>query len=160
VLVTSPLHDLDFGSAAQALAALDALGVPELEVLHRLELTAGDLYVRMADGVEDTAVAEVLRRNAREELGHAKRVRRALNLKAGEGYVAPDLVDELYPIDAPSRVEVPMLHAMVTGERSGDADYQRWADAETDAEVARLLRISGAEETRHAERLEAALGRD
>lgn len=38
------------------------------------------------------------------------------------------------------------------GEINGDAGYQMWADAESNEEVARLLRLNGREETIHAGR--------
>ena len=42
-------------------------------------------------------------------------------------------------------------------EIDGDAGYQRWADRESDPEVARLLRLNGREETIHGERVSQAL---
>ena len=46
-----------------------------------------------------------------------------------------------------------MLPGIVQGEQAGDAGYQKWADAEPDPEVARLLRLNGREETLHGERV-------
>ena len=46
---------------------------------------------------------------------------------------------------------------IVVGMHSGDAGYQRWADAEPDPEVLRLLRLNGREEAIHAERVRQAL---
>ena len=153
-----PMHDMDFSAAAQALSARDNLGMDELEVLYRLELTAGAVYGDLADRLDDRAVAEVLRRNGREELGHARRVRRAMVIKAGIDYVPPPYIEDRYSAALPERVTPEMLVSMVAGERAGDGDYQRWAESEPNVEVARLLRLSGAEETKHAERLAAALG--
>jgi len=153
-----PMHDMEFSAAAQALSALDNLGVAELEVLYRLEITAGAVYGDLADLLDDRAVAEVLRRNGREELGHAKRVRRAIAMKGGIDYVAPTYLEDRYSAALPNHVTSGMLVSMVAGERAGDYDYQRWAESELNVEVARLLRLSGAEETKHAERLAAALG--
>jgi rubrerythrin len=153
-----PMHDMEFSAAAQALSALDNLGVAELEVLYRLEITAGAVYGDLADRLNDRAVAEVLRRNGREELGHAKRVRRAIAIKGGTDYVAPAYLEDRYSAALPNQVTPGMLVSMVAGERAGDDDYQRWAKSELNVEVARLLRLSGAEETKHAERLAAALG--
>ena len=154
----SPVHDLDFGAAAQALSALDHLDVPELEVLYRLEHNAAEVYERMADLLDDDAVAEVLRRNAREELGHAKRVRRIITLKAGAGYEAPPYLEDRWEVTLPDRIAPEVLGAMVEGERGGQADYERWAASEPDPEVARLLRVSAQEELKHGERLAAVIG--
>ncbi len=153
-----PMHEMEFSAAARALSALDNLGIAELEVLYRLELTAGAVYRDLADRLDDGAVADVLRRNGREELGHAKRVRRAIVIKAGSDYVPPPYIEDRYSAALPERVTPEMLVSMVAGERAGDDDYQHWAESELNVEVARLLRLSGAEETKHAERLAAALG--
>jgi hypothetical protein len=116
------LHDLEFGGAAQALSALDRLDVAEFEVLYRLERTAGEFYERLADRVDDPAVAEVLRRNAREEFGHAKRALRVLSIKGGPGYRPPPYLESTFSVAAPERVGHDMLIAMVHGERIGDVD--------------------------------------
>lgn len=151
------VDDLDFRSAAMALSKLDHLGVPELEILYKLERTAARLYERLADQVGDDEAAELIRRNAREELGHASRVRRALTIKTGLLFEPTLDMDEGYPVAAPAVVDAALLAAVITGERAGDADYQRWADAEADPEVARLLRVSGREETGHAARFAQAI---
>ena len=154
----SPVHDLDFGAAAQALSALDHLDVPELEVLYRLELNGADVYEQMADRLDDDAVADVLRRNGREELGHAKRIRRIIAIKVGDDYEEPSYLADRWEVALPDHIAPEILVAMVDGERGGQADYERWAASEPDPEVARLLRVSGQEELKHAERLAAVLG--
>ncbi|OHV27931.1 MULTISPECIES: ferritin family protein [Pseudofrankia] len=151
------MNDLDFRSAAMALAALDHLGVPDLEILYKLERTAANLYERLADRIGDGEAAELVRRNAREELGHAGRVRRALTIKTGRPFEPTPDMDAGYPVEAPAVVDAALLAAVIEGERAGDVDYQRWADAEADPEVARLLRISGREETGHAARFTQAI---
>jgi rubrerythrin len=45
-----------------------------------------------------------------------------------------------------------MFAGIVKGELNGDAGYQKWADAEENEEVQRLLRLNGREETIHAGR--------
>lgn len=60
----------NFGSAARALARLDRLGVPDLEILYRLERTSGQLYEQLADGVGIGEAADALRRNARGDAAH------------------------------------------------------------------------------------------
>ncbi|EFC83215.1 ferritin family protein [Parafrankia sp. EUN1f] len=147
----------DFRSAAMALAAMDHLGVPELRTLYKLERTAARLYERLADRIDDGEAAELVRRNAREELGHANRVRRALTRKTGHPFQPTPDLDEGYPVEAPAMVDAALLAAVVAGERAGDADYQRWAAAEPDPEVARLLRASGREEAGHADRFLQAI---
>src|SRR5688500_2473796 len=154
----SPYHDHNYASPAQALSALDHLDVPELDVLYRLEHNAAEVYERMADLLDDDAAAEVLRRNGREELGHAKRVRRIISLKAGADYVPPPYLEDRWEVTLPEHIAPEVLAAMVEGERGGQADYERWAASEPDPEVARLLRVSGQEEMKHGERLAAVIG--
>ena len=151
------MDEQDFGAAAQALAKLDHLGVPELKILYKLERTSGQLYFQLADNVRDEQAAELLRRNGREELGHAARIRRALTIKLGRRYEAGADMDEGYVVVAPAAVDVALLTAVVRGERTGDADYQRWAATEPDPEVARLLRTTGSEESVHADRVTQAI---
>src|SRR6478609_9101513 len=53
----------------------------------------------------------------------------------------------------PDTIDPALFPAIAEGEMKGDIGYQKWADAETDPEVQRLLRLNGREETKHAERL-------
>jgi rubrerythrin len=53
----------------------------------------------------------------------------------------------------PDTIDPALFPAIAEGEMKGDAGYQKWADAEEDPEVQRLLRLNGREETKHAERL-------
>jgi hypothetical protein len=52
----------------------------------------------------------------------------------------------------PDEIDARMFAGIVKGELNGDAGYQKWADAEDDEEVERLLRLNGREETIHAGR--------
>nr|MDT0667847.1 hypothetical protein [Micromonospora sp. DSM 115978] len=89
--------------------------------------------------------------------GHAGRMGRVLAIKLGRRYQASADMDTGFAFDAPAEVDVALLRAIVRGERAGDADYQRWADHEPDPGVAHLLRVSGSEESRHADRLAQAI---
>ncbi|CAI7978527.1 Rubrerythrin domain-containing protein [Frankia sp. Hr75.2] len=151
------MDERDFGAAAQALAKLDHLGVPELEILYKLERTSGQLYFHLADNIGNEEAAELLRRNGREELGHANRMGQAIGIKLGRAYEASAGMKAGYPVAAPTAVDAALLSAIARGERAGDADYQRWAASEADEKVARLLRISGTEESAHADRVARAI---
>jgi rubrerythrin len=145
--------DLDFLAASQHLAGLAQLDVPALELLYKLECSGEDFYNLLADRIGDAGAAELLRRNGREELGHARRVGRAIGIKLGREFEpSPDQLRR-YPIALPATIDSAMLPAIVAGEQAGDAGYQKWADAEPDPEVARLLRLNGREETIHGERV-------
>jgi rubrerythrin len=142
---------------AQALAARDFLDVPELELLYKLKCSGELFYKLLADRIGSDEAAELLRRNGREELGHARRVRRAIAIKLGHDYEPSAEFEEPYSIELPSDIDTSVLQSVVQGELGGDADYQRWADAEPDPDVARLLRLNGREETGHSERVKQVI---
>jgi rubrerythrin len=145
--------DLDFISASQKLAGLEHLDVAALEVLYKLECSGEDFYNVLAERIGNDEAAELLRRNGREEMGHARRVGRAIAIKQGHDFAPSVDLQERYSIELPPVVDAAMLPGIVQGEQAGDAGYQKWAEAEPDPEVARLLRLNGREETLHGERV-------
>lgn len=54
---------------------------------------------------------------------------------------------------APPFLDRSILEMIVQAEVQGDAGYQKWADNEPDAEVERILRLNGREESIHGERI-------
>ena len=84
-------------------------------------------------------------------MGHARRVSRAIAIKLGHDYEPSAELQARYPIELPTAISPAMLPGIVQGEQAGDAGYQKWADAEPDPEVARLLRLNGREESLHGE---------
>jgi rubrerythrin len=145
--------DRGFLAASQTLGELEQLDVPAMELLYRLECSGEDFYNLLADRIGNDEAAELLRRNGREELGHARRVSRAIAMKLGHDYEPSAAMQERYPIELPDAIDAAMLPGIVQGEQAGDAGYQKWADAEPDPEVARLLRLNGREESLHGERV-------
>ena len=144
---------LDFFSASAALAATEELDVAAMELLFKLENSGEDFYNALADRIGDERAADLLRRNGREEVGHARRIQRAIAIKTGTE-LDPDQVIERFSIKGlPDPIDPALFPAIAEGEMKGDAGYQKWADAEPDPEVQRLLRLNGREETKHAERL-------
>ncbi len=143
----------DFFSAVTALTALEQLDVDGMRLLFRVERSGEDFYNGLADRIGDARAADLLRRNGREENGHAERVRKAIIVKLGRPWepTADDL--SRYPIPLPDEIPAPLLAVIVKGELDGDIGYQKWADRESDAEVQRLLRLNGREETVHGERV-------
>jgi rubrerythrin len=138
------------------LSALDRLDVDALRSLFTIELGGEDFYHQLADKVDNPEAADLLRRNGREEAAHARRAARAVALKlGGEFEPTPDML-ELRNVRLPENI-AEFLPSLAQGEREGDALYQRWADNEPDPAVARLLRLSGREETMHAGRVEQAM---
>jgi rubrerythrin len=147
----------DFVTVALELAAKDRLDVPELELLFRLECSGEDFYDQLAARVHDAAAAELFRRNGREELGHARRVGRAIAIKQGAPFTGTTATAARFPVSLPDELPVEMLPLVVQGELDGDAGYQRWADNEPDPAVQQLLRRNGREESLHGRRVTAAI---
>ena len=74
---------MDFFTANETLNAADVLDVATMELLVRVEASGEDFYLAMADSVGNEDAAELLRRNGREEMGHARRIQRAIAIKTG-----------------------------------------------------------------------------
>jgi rubrerythrin len=149
--------DLDFFSASAQLAACTELDIEAMELLYRLEISGDDFYQALADRIGNDEAGDLLRKNGREELGHARRVQRAMSIKLGREYEPSPEVSTPFSIPLPDEVSLKLFPAIVKAELDGDAGYQHWADIEPDPEIARLLRLNGREETIHGERVAQAL---
>ncbi len=147
----------DFFAAAASLGQIDTLDVAAMELLIKVENSGEDFYNLLADRVGNDEAGELLRRNGREEVGHARRISRAIAIKLGTDYEPSSEVLERFTVPLPDVVGLELFPLIIKAELDGDAGYQRWADNEPDPEVARLLRLNGREETKHGERAEAAL---
>jgi rubrerythrin len=145
-------HD-DFFAAVAALGTIERLDIDALRLLYRVECSGEDFYDLLAERIGDPRAAALLRRNAREERGHAERVRRVLAIKLGRPWEPAPADQARYPVPLPDTVPASFLPLIVQGELDGDAGYQRWADRESDPEAQRLLRLNGREETTHGERV-------
>ena len=145
-------HD-DFFAAVAALGAIEVLDVDALRLLYRVECSGDDFYNRLADRIGDPRAADLLRRNGREERGHAERVRKIIGLRLGHPYEPTPEDQARYTIPLPDTIAPEFFPLIVQGELDGDVGYQRWADRESDPEAQRLLRLNGREETTHGERV-------
>jgi rubrerythrin len=144
----------DFFSAVTALGSIQELDVDAMRLLYRIECSGEDFYNLIADRIGDDRAATLLRKNAREERGHAERVRKAIAIKLGTDKYEPTTEDcAKYAIPLPDTIPAELFALIVQGEIDGDKGYQLWADRESDAEVQRLLRQNGREETVHGERV-------
>jgi hypothetical protein len=146
------VSDHDFFTANAALGELEVLDVEGMRLLYRVECSGEDFYNDLADRVGDERAAELLRRNGREELGHARRIQRALSIKLGSTFEPSGDMLERFAVPLPDHVGPEIFPVIIQAEVQGDAGYQRWADLEPDPEVARLLRLNGREETIHSQR--------
>ena len=146
------MSDINFFTANASLADVAKLEVAELTLMYRIEM-AGELFYNMlADRVNNEEAASLLRKNAVEERGHARRLARMISIKNGAEWVPSAEVEELLEVPLPEEIDARIFAGVVKGELNGDAGYQKWADAEDNEEVERLLRLNGREETIHAGR--------
>jgi rubrerythrin len=148
----------DFFSAVTALGSITQLDVDTARLLYRIECSGEDFYNLIADRIGNEEAAALLRKNAREERGHAERVRKVIALKLGTERYEPTSEDTAkYAIPLPDQIPAGLLPVIVQGEIDGDVGYQQWADRESDPEIQRLLRLNGREETVHGERVAAVM---
>ena len=146
------MSEINFFTANASLADVEKLEVAELSLMYRIEM-AGELFYNMlADRVGNSDAADLLRKNAVEEKGHARRLARMISIKLGHEWEPSAQEAVLLDVPLPDTVDASLFAAVVKGEMNGDVGYQRWADAESNPEVERLLRLNGREETIHAGR--------
>ena len=148
---------MNFFEASMALGAAETLDFETAELLIRVENSGDVLYNALAERLNNEEAAELLRKNGREEVGHARRMMKVLTLKTGTEYVPSAEVLEKFEVDLPDSIDASALPMIVEGELQGDLGYQKWAAAETDPEVIELLLRNGREETKHAERIKQAI---
>jgi rubrerythrin len=145
------MASMDFLEATTALGQDDELDQAAMELLVKVENSGEGFYGAIADRLGNDEAAVLLRRNGREEIGHARRVTRAMALKYG---VEPSSdAFEPFPVTLPDDLDARILPYVLDGELQGDAGYQGWADREDNPAVAKLLRQNGREEIRHANRV-------
>jgi rubrerythrin len=141
-------------AAFDALKARKRLGTDELKVLALVEAAGELFYQSMARGARHEESRQLLTRTSQEERGHAHRILKALKILGEQDLTLPEGVDNPLARDVPK--EIPLskdfLSMLEQAEFDGDGHYQAWADGEPNAEIAKLLRQNGAEETRHGER--------
>ena len=132
------------------------LSIEDMQVLAMIECFGEAFYFILAEGVADAEAKALLRRNGQEERGHAHRLLKAITLKGGAPFTLPANEDNPFFKFVPTELEcdAAIIAALEQGEADGDLVYQVWADAETNPEVATLLRQNGKEETRHGERVQ------
>lgn len=141
-------------AAFSLLATRDKLSLDDLKILALLEAAGESFYLAAADAVESDEAKDLLRRNGQEERGHAHRLLKAIEL-LGEEFKLPADADNPYiqPMDLAGVINADLLNIIQQSELDGDLQYQVWADAESNQQVAKILRQNGVEETRHGERV-------
>ena len=147
----------NFYTANASLAGVDRLGTEEMQTIWRVEMAGELFYNLLAERIDDEEAKDLLRRNAVEERGHARRIARALSIALGSEWEPSVEQQELLEVPMPGTIDARLFAGIVQGELNGDAGYQKWADNETNPEIARLLRLNGREETIHANRAQRVL---
>ena len=148
---------MNFFEATMAIGQAETLDIETAELLIRVENSGDVLYNALAERLNNEEAAELLRKNGREEVGHARRMMKVISLKTGTEYVPSAEVLEKFEVDLPDSLDASSLPMIVEGELQGDIGYQKWASHETDPEVIELLLRNGREETKHAERIKQAI---
>ncbi|MCS5636351.1 MAG: ferritin-like domain-containing protein [Myxococcota bacterium] len=148
----------DFAAALASLGAAERIGVEEMKLLVLLETAGEPLYGKLADLAPDDEARLLLLKNGREETAHAHRIAKAIEILTGEVFEIPPLSANPYASVPPlSELSPGVLAGLVEGEKRGGEDYQRMADAESNSEVAELLRQNGREEFIHGERVQKVI---
>jgi hypothetical protein len=145
----------------EAFAAFDylksrsTLSNEDLRVLALVESFGELFYQVMARGITNPQARALIEHNAAEERGHAHRMLKALKIRGAEPFELPPIEQNPFFPFAPGEVVASEeLFGMIeTAEVEGDLQYQRWAQAESNADIAQLLHLNGIEETRHCERV-------
>jgi rubrerythrin len=137
----------NFYTANASLAGVEHLGTDEMQTIWRVEMAGEHFYNLLAERIDDAEAKDLLRRNAVEERGHARRIARALSIVLGREWEPSAEQQQLLDVPMPPSVDAKLFAGI----------YQRWADNESDPEVARLLRLNGREETIHANRAKRVL---
>lgn len=149
--------NMNFFEATMAIGQAETLDIETAELLIRVENSGDVLYNALAERLNNEEAAELLRKNGREEVGHARRMMKVISLKTGTEYVPSAEVLEKFEVDLPDSLDASSLPMIVEGELQGDIGYQKWASHETDPEIIELLLRNGREETKHAERIKQAI---
>lgn len=149
--------NMNFFEATMAIGQAETLDIETAELLIRVENSGDVLYNALAERLNNEEAAELLRKNGREEVGHARRIMKVVSLKTGTEYVPSAEVLEKFEVELPESLDASSLPMIVEGELQGDIGYQKWASHETDPEIIELLLRNGREETKHAERIKQAI---
>ena len=154
-MITLPAgYPTDLIAAFDSLKTRKRLGVDELKVLALVEAAGELFYQSIARSAHHEESRQLLIRTSQEERGHAHRILKALKILGEQDLTLPEAGDNPLARNVPK--EIPMtgdfLAMLEQAEFDGDGHYQTWADGEPNAEIAKLLRQNGVEETRHGER--------
>jgi rubrerythrin len=139
------------------IGTIDRPSVDDLKLMVCLEASGLSFYKALAAEAPSKAIGDLLAANGREEMAHARRLQKAIEILSGETFQIPS--PDANPYDtAPATLPVDeaLLDNMAKGEFGGELMYEGWAAKIGNDEVAKLLRQNGKEERRHGERAQQA----
>jgi rubrerythrin len=145
------------GAAFAHINAVTTPTIDDLKLMVYLEASGLSAYNGIAASSPNPEVRALLEANGREELAHAHRVAKVVQLLTGAPFAPPEDADNRYVSAAAPPLTRDLLAMLVTGETGGKALYDSWAHNIGNAEAAALLRQNGKEELVHAERAAKAL---
>lgn len=99
--------------AAAALNGAGVLDVKAMETIYRLECSGEHFYNMLADRIGNEEAAELLRRNGREELAHARRIAKAISIRLGHEWEPSAEIATLLPIPMPDEISIEMFQGIV-----------------------------------------------
>ena len=103
---------MNFFEATMAIGAAEKLDIETAELLIRVENSGDVLYNELASRLNNEEAADLLRKNGREEVGHARRMMKVLSLKLGTEYVPSAEVLEKFEVDLPDSLDASSLPMM------------------------------------------------
>lgn len=131
--------------------------VDDLKILALVEAVGLKLYEDIASRAEHPEVKELLMANGREELAHAHRVSKAIEILTGKPFPIPEIDDNpIFTGITPTPVTKAAFAGLVKAEFSGGDLYDGIAASFDNPEVIALLKQNGREEVKHGHRMQQA----
>jgi len=132
--------------------------VDDLKILALVEAIGLRLYEEIAERAEHPEVKKLLLANGREELAHAHRVSKAIEILTGKPFPIPAIdQNPLYTGITPMPVTRAAFEGLVKAEFSGGNLYDGVASSFDNPEVVALFKQNGKEEVQHGHRVQQAM---
>lgn len=132
--------------------------IDDLKILALVEAVGQKLYEDIADRAGHPEVKKLLLANGREELGHAHRVSKAIEILTGKPFPIPEIdQNPVYTGITPMPVTKEAFAGLVKAEFSGGNLYDGVASSFDNPEVVALFKQNGREEINHGHRVQQAM---
>ena len=142
------------GDAAFAyIGSVETPAIDDFKLMMFLEASGQGFYQALAEAAPNDEARDLLARSGREEMAHAHRLQKVIEILSGEHFPVPEPQDNPY-FAVPEGIEITkeLLETIAVGEFGGKDLYDGWAATLDNDEAARLLRQNGKEEHIHGER--------